>query len=349
MTVKHRPRRQGRQAQLLDLRARDRRDAADRRQAHPRRGVLDVRRRAAEARRRARGDDPDRPVRHRRSIPSTRKHYVAIAVGSGITPILSILQTTLEIETESRFTLIYGNRTKRVDDVPATSSTSSSPATPTGSRSCTSSPATRSTHRSSAAGSTATSSSGWLSGALAPETVDEWFLCGPLELVRRSRETLLDHSVDPEHIHLELFYGYDTTTAPSHNYTRRRPSPCAWPAPQQTVELSPGDTILEAALQARADTPYACMGGACGTCRAKLLAGHRRDGPQLRAQPSRPRRRLRAHLPIAPHHPERDRRLRRLRSQAARDTAPGLQGAPPHAPGHQRRAARPVLCGGVRH
>ena len=44
--------------------------------------------------------------------PAEQQDYVAIVVGSGITPILSILQTTLEIETESRFTLIYGNRTK---------------------------------------------------------------------------------------------------------------------------------------------------------------------------------------------------------------------------------------------
>ena len=44
--------------------------------------------------------------------PLNDKHYVAIVAGSGITPILSMLQTTLEIETESRFTLIYGNRTK---------------------------------------------------------------------------------------------------------------------------------------------------------------------------------------------------------------------------------------------
>ncbi len=49
--------------------------------------------------------------------PLRSRHYVAIAAGSGITPILSVLATTLEIETESRFTLIYGNRTTRVDDV----------------------------------------------------------------------------------------------------------------------------------------------------------------------------------------------------------------------------------------
>ena len=42
---------------------------------------------------------------------------------------------------------------------------------------------------------------------------------------------------------------------------------------QQTIDLTPGDSILEAALQARPDAPYACMGGACGTCRAKLSHG----------------------------------------------------------------------------
>ncbi len=44
--------------------------------------------------------------------PLQRKHYVGLVAGSGITPVLSILATTLEIETESRFTLVYGNRTK---------------------------------------------------------------------------------------------------------------------------------------------------------------------------------------------------------------------------------------------
>jgi len=40
-----------------------------------------------------------------------------------------------------------------------------------------------------------------------------------------------------------------------------------------TVDLAPGDSILEGALQVRSDAPYSCMGGACGTCRAKLLDG----------------------------------------------------------------------------
>ena len=49
--------------------------------------------------------------------PLARRDYVAVAAGSGITPILSIMGTAMEIETESRITLFYGNRDRRVDHV----------------------------------------------------------------------------------------------------------------------------------------------------------------------------------------------------------------------------------------
>ena len=42
---------------------------------------------------------------------------------------------------------------------------------------------------------------------------------------------------------------------------------------EQTAALKPGETILEAALRAGSDAPYACMGGACGTCRARVVCG----------------------------------------------------------------------------
>ena len=41
----------------------------------------------------------------------------------------------------------------------------------------------------------------------------------------------------------------------------------------KVIKLAAGDTILESALQAGIGAPYSCMGGACGTCRAKLLGG----------------------------------------------------------------------------
>jgi ferredoxin len=112
----------------------------------------------------------------------------------------------------------------------------------------------------------------WLQSALPPETVDEWFPCGPLALVTTARETLLEHYVDPNHIHLELFFGNDTSTRPKHDYAAATVT-MRLSGREQTLDLAPGDTILEAALQVNDDAPYACMGGACGTCKARLMAG----------------------------------------------------------------------------
>ncbi len=113
----------------------------------------------------------------------------------------------------------------------------------------------------------------WLAGGLEPEAVDEWFLCGPIELTALVRETLIDRAVDPERIHLELFYGYDIDGAkPAREYPASTVT-FTLTGRRETVQLTPGDSILEAALGPRPDAPYACMGGACGTCRAKLLEG----------------------------------------------------------------------------
>jgi ferredoxin-NADP reductase len=203
--------------------------------------------------------------------PLARKNYVAIAAGSGITPILSILETALELETESRFTLIYGNRTtettmfkheldelesRYADRLEILHMHSRDPHQPP-----------------ELSGRIDDEKlTGWLTNGLAPATVDEWFLCGPLQLVSAARETLLAHDVDPDHIHLELFHGYDKGTAAEQDYGAASVT-MRLSGTEQTFGLTPGETILEAALQVRDDAPYACMGGACGTCKAKLVAG----------------------------------------------------------------------------
>ena len=203
--------------------------------------------------------------------PLARKNYVAIAAGSGITPILSVLQTTLEIETESRFTLIYGNRnadttmfrdlldeleSRYADRLEVLHVHSRDPL-----------------HPLELSGRIDVSKlERWLARDLAPETVDEWFMCGPVELVSAARDTLLEHGVDPDRLHLELFFGYEQRTGAAQDYPASAVT-IRLSGTEQTVELTAGDTILEAALQVRDDPPYACMGGACGTCKAKLLCG----------------------------------------------------------------------------
>ena len=204
--------------------------------------------------------------------PLARRSYAAIVAGSGITPVLSILQTALEIETESRFTLIYGNRTREStmfhheleelesrysDRLEVIHILSRDPR-----------------HTPELQGRIDRDKlERWLSTTLQSDTVDEWFLCGPLELVTTAREVLIERGVDTERIHLELFFGYSEAEAPVPEHAIAATVTFTLSGREQTTELKPGESVLEAALQVRSDAPYACMGGACGTCKAKLLEG----------------------------------------------------------------------------
>lgn len=203
--------------------------------------------------------------------PLNRKHYVGLVAGSGITPVLSIIATTLEVETESRFTLIYGNRTwestmfraeldrlesryaDRLEILHVLSN--------------------ESLHIPELRGRIDRDKlSTWLADRLRPADVDEWFLCGPLEMISNLRDVLVEHDVAPEHIHVELFFGYADAPTTQQSYDTATVT-FTLSGKQETFDLTPGDSILEGALQRRSDAPYACMGGACGTCRAKLVEG----------------------------------------------------------------------------
>jgi len=203
--------------------------------------------------------------------PLDRKHYVGLVAGSGITPVLSILATTLEIETESRFTLVYGNRTREstmfrteldrlesryADRLEILHVLSGEPL-----------------HTPELRGRIDREKlDRWLTGSLPPDSVDEWFICGPMDMTTTAREALIGHGVAPERIHSELFFGYDTSPAAERTYETATVT-FTLSGKQMTFDLAAGDSILEGALQLRSDAPYACMGGACGTCRAKLVEG----------------------------------------------------------------------------
>ncbi|MEO6794440.1 MAG: fatty acid desaturase, partial [Mycobacterium sp.] len=181
--------------------------------------------------------------------PLAQRHYVGLAAGSGITPVLSILETVMEIETESRFTLIYGNHsrestmfrhdldrleTRYVDRLEILHVLSDDPL-----------------HTPELRGRIDTEKlDWWLASSLRPDTVDEWFLCGPIGMSGTAHDTLIAHDVDPERIHLELFTGYDKTTAPQRNY---QPATVTFTLSgrEATFDLAPGDSILEGALQVR--------------------------------------------------------------------------------------------------
>ncbi|BBZ36416.1 fatty acid desaturase [Mycolicibacterium confluentis] len=203
--------------------------------------------------------------------PLARRHYVGLVAGSGITPVLSILETVLEIETDSRFTLIYGNRTRESTMFRHALARLESRY----------SDRLEIRHVLSGAQQHTPELRGridtdklrrWLTTSLHPDTVDEWFICGPPDMSTAARDTLAAHGVDVDRIHLELFTGYPTPAVPRRDYSSAAVTFTL--AGQQTAfDLEAGDTILEGALQRRPDAPYSCMGGACGTCRAKLVDG----------------------------------------------------------------------------
>lgn len=210
--------------------------------------------------------------------PATAKHYAAVAAGSGIAPIVSIMSSALEVEPESECTLIYGNRTTRsimfleeLQDLK-----NRFPARFAFYNVLSREPQDVELFNGRIDGPKL---SGFLQKFVAQETVDEWFLCGPMEMVDKVRAALLDHGVDANHVHRELFH---TGPVPP---TRRLDDDTVREAGasevtfildgrRSTLEVQRlGEPILDCALRIRPDAPYACKGGVCGTCRAKLVEG----------------------------------------------------------------------------
>ena len=209
-----------------------------------------------------------------------KKNYVAFAAGSGITPILSIIKTTLLTEPQSSFTLVYGNRTKtsiifkeeleglkdkfidrfRIYHV-------------------------LSRERSEAPinyGRIDTEKLNLLFDKIINiKTCDEFFLCGPEEMIFCVKHFLEAKEVAATKIHFELFTvpGQMQGTRIKKQETRNDSGPQA----KVTVKLDgisfdfdlgyQSQSILDAALQQGADLPYACKGGVCTTCKARLISG----------------------------------------------------------------------------
>jgi len=205
--------------------------------------------------------------------PANAKHYAMIAAGSGITPILSIVATILAAEPESRVTLLYGNRTSRtvmfleeLEDLK-----NQHPAR------------LQMLHFLSRETQEVELFSGRLDDdrikrvielLLPVDTVDEWFLCGPFEMVTGGREVLLAAGVDSAHVHLELFHAEALARRREETEGARGAKVTATLDGRASVlDVAPDENILDAMLKVRADAPYACKGGVCGTCRARLLGG----------------------------------------------------------------------------
>ena len=209
-------------------------------------------------------------------------NYVAFAAGSGITPVIAIAKTALAASGSTRFDLVYAN--KAAMDVMFLEELADLKDRYLArfavhhvlSREQRISPLM--TGRIDAEKLTTI-----FDTVLRTDDVDEWFLCGPFELVQLCRDTLAARGVPAEKVRYELFTTGDPQK-PEGNSGR----PVLVDESAKNVEItftldglrgtvaSPvhaQESILNAALRVRPDVPFACAGGVCGTCRAKLISG----------------------------------------------------------------------------
>lgn len=202
-------------------------------------------------------------------------HHVLIAAGSGITPVLSIVSSLLDTP-DATVTVLYGNR--RTDTVMfADELADLKDRAPS---------RLELIHVLSREPREAELFTGRLDvpklrslfATLVPvESVDHWWLCGPFEMVTGAQELLASLGVPSSRVHQELFY-VDTPPAP---VTHDDPAVAGESSEvrvvldgrSSTMTLPRSSSVLDGAQRFRPDLPFACKGGVCGTCRAKVTDG----------------------------------------------------------------------------
>ncbi|MFC7551376.1 2Fe-2S iron-sulfur cluster-binding protein [Pseudoroseomonas wenyumeiae] len=211
--------------------------------------------------------------------PGEARIHVGFAAGSGITPILSIVRGVLAREPLSRFFLFYGNRavremlfreqleelkdrflgrlsvfhvlSKEEQDIPILN--------------------------------------GRLDGEkvrvllrhmVPAEQVDHIFVCGPTGMSDEIEVTLREMGVPEERVHIERFVSAmggkprpKVVPSAAEAEAAHRVADLIVDGNRRQVKVAEGEAILDAALRAGLDLPYACKGGMCSTCRAKVVEG----------------------------------------------------------------------------
>lgn len=212
--------------------------------------------------------------------PAHEKSYVAFAAGSGITPIMSIMKSVLKKEPKSEFTLFYGNRA--VDSIIFREEIEGLKNEYMGrlrlyhvlSREKLGSPLL-------SGRITAEKCEMICDKLIDPLEIDEYFLCGPQPMIEAIQETLQQRGVERKHIHFELFTSGNGKALKPEKKQAKETLPEIEAMVKITLDgnsfefplASNEDSLLDGALKAGAELPYACKGGVCSTCRARLTEG----------------------------------------------------------------------------
>ncbi|WP_198084479.1 1,2-phenylacetyl-CoA epoxidase subunit PaaE [Variovorax sp. E3] len=213
--------------------------------------------------------------------PSSARHHVGIAGGSGITPILSIMKTVLAREPASRFTLIYGNRQlqstmfkEEIEDLKNRYMTRLV-LQHVFSDEHTDSPLGFGVMNREKIGE-------FLQGMVPAARIDHVYVCGPFQMNDEAEAALLAAGVPEERIHIERF-GVALPSATQVGAVVHEAQPgdakqsritIVRDGLQREITFTEGQpSILDAASAAGLEVPFSCTSGVCGTCRAKCVDG----------------------------------------------------------------------------
>lgn len=215
--------------------------------------------------------------------PANSKNYLAFAAGSGITPIMSIIKTTLATEPGSTFTLVYGNKTTGsimfLEEIEALKNIYLDRITVF--------------HLLSRESVDVPILNGRINKEKCEEffdrklidhsKMDDVFICGPEDMIHGVKACLEARNINAKNIHFELFTTpTQIANAISHKShvqaasDTKAKSAVSVKIDGITYQLElpyDGETVLDAALKTGADLPFACKGGVCCTCRAKVTKG----------------------------------------------------------------------------
>lgn len=212
--------------------------------------------------------------------PNQTHHYVAFTAGSGITPILSLIKTALATEAHSTFTLVYGNQYVQSvifkEEIEALKNKFMN--------------RFQVVHILSRERMESDLNYGRIDASkceqlwnslLTHSNPDQFFLCGPEEMIQHVKDFLLAKNIPSSAIHFELFTSNTSTEKKTaykeaHKADAGKMCKLTIKVDDRSFDLDlpyDGDTILDAALKHGADLPFACKGGVCCTCRAKVMEG----------------------------------------------------------------------------
>jgi len=210
--------------------------------------------------------------------PAASRSYLGFAGGSGITPVLSLIKTTLKAEAQSRFTLVYANRNVstimfreeledlkniymgRFNVIHVLESDAQDIDLFTGRVD-------------------AEKCEGLFAGWIDISAVDTAFICGPEPMMLAIAASLRDHGLRDDQIKYELF------ASGQPGQLKRKASSAATVAAKptratvtldgtaRTFDMDRDQSVLEAAIEHDIDAPFACKAGVCSTCRCRLIEG----------------------------------------------------------------------------